>query len=503
MSDDLEAGVRIGDFRIERRLGAGGMGVVYLATQASPERLVALKLIGSALRDESAIARFRREAQAVGKLDHPGIARVHFIGQDGRTCYIAMEYIDGASLREVVRRLAAARRDGQSIDSVVAAVAAGGDEAPTVRFDQATVTFVPQPGDESGQAGAGLLTPEAKRLMASPDHVRRCCEVVRDAAWALAHAHGRGVVHRDVKPDNLLLDRRGHAHLIDFGLARFLEDMTLTNTGALVGTPMYMSPEQVTGRIGLDHRTDIYSLGLVLYELLTLGRPISAPTREGILRQIVTKPLPPVSRGNPGVSRDLQGVVHTATAKDPDGRYQTASEFAADLQNVLDRRPVAAAPYRYEFDRREIQAERPTGVTVASFAFFFVSILSLVVAAVAVLIFLPEVQFYGRSFYAFLAACLATSLLGSGIGCGLLSGRTPARWVAAGVCAASAAASAGLFTLSLAGPEPAGGPTLALFYGLLFVLMIAIVFILVRPRTRAWFDLASRLRSEHKRPMAS
>src|SRR3954469_6622522 len=115
--------------------------------------------------------------------------------------------------------------------------------------------------------------------MASPDYIRRCCEIVRDAALALAHAHERGVTHRDIKPENLLLDRQGLVHLIDFGLARFFEDVSLTNTGALVGTPMYMSPEQISGHIKIDHRTDVYSLGLVLYELLILRRPMIAATR--------------------------------------------------------------------------------------------------------------------------------------------------------------------------------------------------------------------------------
>ena len=124
------------------------------------------------------------------------------------------------------------------------------------------------------------------------------------------------------------MDRQGKVHLIDFGVARFFEDATLTNTGALVGTPMYMSPEQVTGRLEVDHRTDIYSLGLTLYELLTLQRPITAPTREGVLRQIVTKALLPVSWLNRAVSRDLEGVVHKATTKDPDERYQRARGFA-------------------------------------------------------------------------------------------------------------------------------------------------------------------------------
>jgi len=133
--------------------------------------------------------------------------------------------------------------------------------------------------------------------------------VIRDAAHALAHAHEQGVMHRDIKPDNLLLDRKGQVHLIDFGVARFFDDQSVTYTGQLVGTPLYMSPEQVTGRGAIDARTDIYSLGLVLYELLTLRPPIEATNRENLLRTIVTKPLAPVSWRNSAVKSDLERIV--------------------------------------------------------------------------------------------------------------------------------------------------------------------------------------------------
>src|SRR5262249_33972927 len=156
----------------------------------------------------------------------------------------------------------------------------GGGGAEALRFDQPTVTHVPGITTETEGSGTDqeTLTQEARQLIASREYVRRCCEIIRDAA--LAHAHERGVTHRDIKPEKLLLDRQLRVHVIDFGIARFFEDMTVTNTGQLVGTPLYMSPEQVTGLLKLDHRTDIYSLGLVLYELLTLRRPIEAPSRE-------------------------------------------------------------------------------------------------------------------------------------------------------------------------------------------------------------------------------
>ncbi|WP_435015377.1 serine/threonine-protein kinase [Tundrisphaera sp. TA3] len=372
----LEADVRVGDFRIERRVGSGGMGIVYQARQISLDRVVALKVLGNALDRPDDIARFRREAQAVAKLDHPHIAGVYFVGQDRQLCYMAMEFVDGVSLRRVVESMA--RASSASIEAAVADLAGHQTEAPEVRFDDTTASIHTYHIREAENA-----TPYVTEVATVPrgrttsiEHIRRSVEIIRDAAFALAHAHGRGVVHRDIKPENLLLDRDGGVRLIDFGIARFFEDATITHTGQLIGTPMYMSPEQAIGRLELDHRTDIYSLGLVLYELLILGRPLVAPSREGVLRQVVTKALTPVSQLNPNVSPALEGVLHKATAKDPDNRYQDAGQFAADLQNVLDGKPVSAPPYRFRFDEREIEAERPRVVIGISFEFFLVAILS-------------------------------------------------------------------------------------------------------------------------------
>jgi serine/threonine protein kinase len=370
-SGALEADVHVGDFIIERRLGAGGMGVVYQARQISLDRVVALKVLGDALNRPEDIARFRREAQAVARLDHPNIAGVHFVGQDQQLCYMAMEFVDGASLRRVIEAL---ERDPKlTIATALDGLTSAENTPPVVRFDDPTVTLVPSRDSDEARSPAGGPTPRATSI----DHVRRSVEIIRDAALALAHAHDRGVVHRDVKPENLLLDRSGQIRLIDFGVARFFEDATITRTGQIVGTPTYMSPEQVTGRLEVDHRTDIYSLGLVLYELLTLGRAVDAPTREGILRHVVTKALSPVSGLNRTVPPALMAVVHKAAAKDPDERYQTAGAFADDLKNVLDGKPVSAPPYRFRLDEREIDAERPKAIIGISFEFGMIAVFGL------------------------------------------------------------------------------------------------------------------------------
>ncbi len=366
MDTNIEAGLRISDFKIIKGLGTGGMGIVYLAKQVSLNRLVALKVIGPTIGDPRARARFRREAQAVALLKHSGIATVHYAGQDDKLCYMATEYIDGSTLRQVFSRLAAARDTTITLDYVLQQTQ-DDVEKQEIRFDVASsesddllILSESESGDENS------LSAEAERIIRSNEYIRRCCEIVRDAAFALDHAHNNGVVHRDFKPLNLMLDQKGGVHIIDFGVARFRDDISLSHTGALVGTPMYMSPEHITGRVNIDHRSDIFSLGIVLYEALTLRPPYSAQTREGIFRQIATKAMPPVSARNRAVSRKLEAVVHKAIARDPGERYSSAEALAQDLQRVIAGKSITARPYHYRFDNREIEAERPHSILIAA-----------------------------------------------------------------------------------------------------------------------------------------
>jgi hypothetical protein len=409
--------------------------------------------------------------------------------------------------------MAATHDAGLTIDLALQESRQDDGQEREIRFDQPTSDHHAggdSPVVETGDTGG--LNAQAKQLIASRAYLRRCCELVHEAALALAHAHERGVIHRDVKPENILIDRQGRTHLIDFGVARFFEDVTLTNTGALVGTPMYMSPEQVPGRLDLDHRSDVYSLGVVLYELLTLGQPIVSATREGVLRQIVTKAIPPASLRNPAIPRDLEGVLHKATARDPDDRYQTAADFAADLRRWLDGKPVVALPYRYRLDRREIKAERPGGIVALAFAhFLFAAIVVIGASSIVFTLALasderfaatmfknnPPDKLPGNSLRIAMLTALAVGSLTVAyslwVGFGLLAANRWARWVSIAVSSVAAAwmVYGGIVDL-LYGRHP-------LVQAVTLALAAWPILYLTRRSTRDWFRLAARLRLEHSR----
>jgi serine/threonine protein kinase len=534
----LEAGVQIGDFRIERRLGAGGMGIVYQARQLSLDRPVALKVLGQALTQRADVSRFQREAQAAARLKHPAIAQVYFIGQDKHLCYLAMELIEGISLRQLLDRLGRASSAAATIDAVVKQELAEDANATPLRFDAPTEDAAAGTVDVAATASINpYLSPAACELRSSPAYVRRVAEVVRDGARALAHAHEQGVVHRDIKPDNLLLDRGGQVHIIDFGVARFFDDQAVTYTGQLVGTPLYMSPEQVTGRGGIDARTDIYSLGLVLYELLALRPPIEASNREHLLRTIVTKPLPPVSWRNSAVPPELERIVHQATQKDADERYAAAAKLADDLERYLGGKPVAAPAYHFRLDEREIIAARPSPVVLAAFAFFVVAAFLFVTGvSFAVLLGVMGIGSVDAGEMRLTAAIFGvggTLLLAVGIptGRGILRARGWAWW--AGVLAAAMLvllAVVGLVGLvqsaawmlampdevqrilneAETGEQDGDGEYSPIYSALGFLVMLAVplatglalgstaVWALLCRSTRDWFRFAAEIRREHK-----
>ncbi|MCA9214283.1 MAG: protein kinase [Planctomycetales bacterium] len=319
---------QLGDFRIFAELGRGGMGVVYEAEQLSIGRRVALKILPFAtLADSRALARFKNEVRAAATLDHPNIVTVHSVGEARGIHYFAMQLIRGQSLAEVILELRKIR--GESPHHAVG------------------MTEDAKPADSNSSHAAMRETRGFAELSTVvPTEVgdpfyRRVAELGEQAANALHFAHEQGVVHRDVKPANLMLDTAGKVYVTDFGLARIESDASLTMTGDLIGTLRYMAPEQALGkRVSIDHRTDVYALGATLYELATLRPILDGTDRAELLRQVATQqPIAP-GRIADDFPRDLETIICKALSKDPEDRYDTADDMARDLRRWLDDKPI-------------------------------------------------------------------------------------------------------------------------------------------------------------------
>ncbi len=318
-SDELLSAV-IGDFRVRREVGRGGMGVVYEADQASLGRRVALKVLpfASAL-DVRQLQRFKTEAQAAAQLQHPHIVPVYAVGCDRGVHYYAMQFIDGRTLAEEIRLRRPDRGHGTS---------------------DTTLDLDP---DGEGRPDGDDRPTEVDPPSRGPDDYRRIARLGEQAALALDHAHRWGVLHRDVKPANLMIDAAENLWVTDFGLARFLDNAGLTMTGDLLGTLRYMSPEQLLGgRMALDGRTDVYSLGATLYELLTLRPAFEGEDRQGLLRRIADDEPTAPRKLDPGIPRELETIVLKAMAKEPAARYRGARELADDLRRYREDRPILA-----------------------------------------------------------------------------------------------------------------------------------------------------------------
>ncbi len=285
---------KLGEFELLEKIGEGGMGVVYRAWQPSLQRTVAVKIAKAMLgQSERQCEAFEREARSGGKLTHPGIVKIYSVGREGGVSYFAMEYVKGTTLKAEITRL---------IDHL----------AP--------------------QSGSSHL-PDSRENT----YFRRVAQIIVEAADAIQYAHENGVIHRDIKPGNLLLDSAGRVRLVDFGLARNEAEAGDSQSGIVRGTVPYLSPEQVrASRSHIDQRTDVYSLGVVLFELLTLRPPFLGDTRDGILREIEEKDPPVIRRLNARVPRDLAIICAKAMSKEPGDRHQTAGQLRTQAQKFLD-----------------------------------------------------------------------------------------------------------------------------------------------------------------------
>jgi eukaryotic-like serine/threonine-protein kinase len=336
---------RLGEFRLLRQLGRGGMGIVYLAEQESLHRQVALKLVHpEQLYFPGARERFRREVLAIARLQHSGIVPILTCGEVDNVPFYAMELVAGASLSEILLELAGtapASLDGTALRHALQRAMAKKHE---------TATIADAPVFEGSWTNA-------------------CCRLALDAAEALRHAHEQGVLHRDVKPSNLLLCANGQLRLIDFGLASAEGEQRITRSGSAFGSLPYMAPEQVRGDTrSIDPRTDVYSLGVTLYELLTLTLPHgdgSGTTRERILAGLIEPP----ARRNARIHPDVEAVCLMAMDPDRDRRYPTAAAFADDLRAFLEQRTVRARRPSWGLRTRRWARRHPARAATIAVAF--------------------------------------------------------------------------------------------------------------------------------------
>ena len=334
-----------GDFRILREVGRGGMGVVYEAVQISLNRHVALKVLPTtSVLDPRRIRRFQLEARALATLNHPSIVPIYSVGHDRDTPYFAMQLIDGRTLAEVARELKVLRGLEEGTVSETIRSMANGWSSLEPAGDEALVDRVPL-RDTTPLGPDRKFLPSTDTSSRPLPYHRTVAELGMQAAEALVHAHELGVVHRDIKPSNLLVDTRGHLWITDFGMARLQGESDLTRTGDLVGTLRYMSPEQASGRRELvDERTDIYSLGTTLYELLTLRPAFAGEDRQELLRSLTQEtPLSPRAI-DPSIPADLETLVLKAMARESASRYASARALADDLRLFLANEPIRARP---------------------------------------------------------------------------------------------------------------------------------------------------------------
>ncbi len=322
----------LGDFRILREVGRGGMGIVYEAEQVSLGRRVALKMLPTAAAvNPLGLQRFQNEARAAASLHHTNIVPVYAVGSEGGIPFYAMQFINGQTLAAILAQL---RRRHSTADDDAA-------EAPKDRPAPMDRSGGPAVAGEPSTAHAGLLSTEGG--LHGREYYRAVARLGVQAAEALDCAHQFGVVHRDIKPANLMMEAGGHLWVTDFGLARVLADASLTATGDVVGTLRYMSPEQALAKRGvIDHRADVYSLGATLYELLTLQPAFTGVDRQEVLRQIAFEEPPPPRRLNRAVPAELEIIIVKAMEKNPTQRYTTAGELADDLRRFVLDQPIRA-----------------------------------------------------------------------------------------------------------------------------------------------------------------
>ena len=358
-------GTIFGEYQIVCEVGRGGMGIVYEASQESLNRHVALKVLSRGLgMTQQSIIRFQREAQAAAKLHHTNIVTVYAIGEQDGTYYYVMELVEGESVISIIKRL-----HGDTQDSALDVTqtrfpgSSGSQSSGKASRTMGTATF------QAAATSGSIARSGSKGSKYPVEHFNSIASYIQSVAEALDYAHGLGVIHRDIKPHNLIVSGDGRIHVTDFGLARVLEQPGMTTTGEFIGSPLYMSPEQVSaGRMQVDHRTDIYSLGATLYEWMTLRPPFPGETRDHVISLIMTNEAPPPRALDPGIPLDLETICMKAIEKDPSRRYRSAGEMADDLRRYLAGQGIKAQRIGLMARAVKYVAARPLATTIAAAA---------------------------------------------------------------------------------------------------------------------------------------
>ena len=354
LAGPLGRGQKIGRFTVVGELGRGGMGVVYEASEEGLERTVALKVLDARYASDSFKARFLREARAAARLEHPSIVPVYGTGADGTLLWYAMRCIHGRAL-----------------DSLVHEWAEGQSPIEKERAEQALLLAADQSSSDASASGSttGRFAPGAPRHIA-------VARIGQKLSSALGYAHSEGVLHRDVKPGNVLLDREGAPHLTDFGLCKLEGDASLTEAADVIGTLRYMPPEAL--RQDVDERGDVYGLGLVLYELLARRPAFARRDRARLVDDIQHRDPTPLWKIDSTIPKDLARIIAKSTAKLPGERYQSADAFSQDLTAYLTGKPIQARPLGVGYLLRLLVRRHRAAALVA-----LVSFIALVGAAAA------------------------------------------------------------------------------------------------------------------------
>jgi eukaryotic-like serine/threonine-protein kinase len=337
---------KLGDYLILGEIGRGGMGIVYEAEQQSLGRYVAVKVLPrQSLLDAHRLERFEREAQTAARLHHTNIVPIFGVGEQDGYHYYVMQLIRGLGLDRVVRELRGEKPRtsiGTSNTSIHAMARDAASGLCLGEFPSPSSSTSVDSSPSHPAANGDADEPDARESSRAVGlaYWHSVARVGQQVADALSYAHSQGTLHRDIKPANLLLDGQGVVWVTDFGLAKAIEESNITHTGDVVGTLQYMAPEQFHGQY--DARTDIYCLGLTLYELLTLQPAFSGSNRTGLMHQVTEGRTASPSRIRPGIPTDLETVVLKAINREPDHRYQTADELREDLQRFLADEPILA-----------------------------------------------------------------------------------------------------------------------------------------------------------------